>query len=281
MYEQYWGLKSSPFQENLRDIDWLDTSPPHQEALARLYYLIEHGRRLGLVMGPPGSGKTLLLNALVDAAKRSQREVTLIDLIGMNRHEMLWQLAASLKLGPSESEQQWTLWRNLEDHLQAIQMAQAMSVVAFDHLERAHSDCIAALQRLLHLEKQAPCCTTFVVSGRSGSSVSVAESLAGMSDLRIDLAPFTREETAGYISRRLEQAGCERKLFEVTAIDLIFRFTKGITRDINRLCDLSLLAAMAEGREWIDGDLVETAAAEVPENTEAMKQSDPLRELAY
>jgi len=60
MYQTHWGLQESPFRGCL-DPKSFYQSPTHEEALARLHFLVEHGRRLGLLTGPSGSGKSLLL----------------------------------------------------------------------------------------------------------------------------------------------------------------------------------------------------------------------------
>ena len=60
MARKYWGLRESPFREAL---DWrrFYPSPMHEEALARLEFLVTDRRRLGLLLGAPGCGKSLVL----------------------------------------------------------------------------------------------------------------------------------------------------------------------------------------------------------------------------
>ena len=60
MFESHWGLRESPFRD-LADPRYFYCSPTHDEALARLQFLVRNHRRLGLLLGTPGSGKTLLL----------------------------------------------------------------------------------------------------------------------------------------------------------------------------------------------------------------------------
>ena len=59
MYQSHWGLRQSPFRSCL-DPQSFYQSPTHDEALARLHFLVDEHRRLGLLMGPAGSGKSLL-----------------------------------------------------------------------------------------------------------------------------------------------------------------------------------------------------------------------------
>ena len=60
MYTKYWGLQESPFRGSL-DPRYYFNSPSHDEALARLQFVVENQRRLALTLGDSGSGKSLLL----------------------------------------------------------------------------------------------------------------------------------------------------------------------------------------------------------------------------
>ncbi|HEY4759151.1 MAG TPA: hypothetical protein VIH42_01085, partial [Thermoguttaceae bacterium] len=69
MYQSHWGLRESPFRGGLV-MQLLQRSPTHEEALARLHFLVDNQRRLGLLMGPSGSGKSLVLEAFAGAMLR-------------------------------------------------------------------------------------------------------------------------------------------------------------------------------------------------------------------
>jgi len=59
MYEEYWGLKEKPF-ENTPDPKFLYYSPQHEEALARMFYVVREGKGAGMLTGVYGCGKTVL-----------------------------------------------------------------------------------------------------------------------------------------------------------------------------------------------------------------------------
>ncbi len=63
MYANYWGLAEIPFRNTI-ETRWFYESPGHEEALARLIFLIEQRRRCGVLSGPAGSGKSLVLELL-------------------------------------------------------------------------------------------------------------------------------------------------------------------------------------------------------------------------
>jgi len=80
--------------------------------------------------------------------------------------------------------------------------------------------------------------------------------------LRCEIKPLPDiEETARYIASRLLAAGAERTdVFTPPAVDLIFRCSEGIPRQINNICDNSLLAGFAAGARHVGRDIVEEVA---------------------
>lgn len=62
-YLSYFGLKELPF-ENTPDPKFFYFSKEHEEALARIVYVITHKKQLSMVTGEYGSGKTLLCNII-------------------------------------------------------------------------------------------------------------------------------------------------------------------------------------------------------------------------
>ena len=74
MYQTHWGLRETPFRTCL-DPRFFYQSPTHEEALARLHFLVEQNRRLGVLLGEPGSGKSLLLEVFAAEGRRDGRAV--------------------------------------------------------------------------------------------------------------------------------------------------------------------------------------------------------------
>jgi len=82
--------------------------------------------------------------------------------------------------------------------------------------------------------------------------------------LRFHLGPLDRREMREYIEHRLEVAGCDnRALFTDDTFDIIHRYTGGVPRLINTLCDSALLCAFADEKTNVDLDSVMAAVAEL------------------
>lgn len=263
MYTAYWGLAEAPFRNNL-DPRWFFESAGHEEALARLLYLVEHERRCGVVAGGSGTGKSLLLELVKSEAARAGAQAAVVDLLGKSGREMLWEIVAALGLGPGADDAPQKLWRRLQDRITVNHHLGRPLVLLFDHLERAHAECLEAIERLQQLSAPGRAAFTLILAVRSERSHDLLlRRLREMSDVRIELAPFDREQTRGYVETLLTQAGAERPLFDDSAFERLFEETHGVPREINRLCELSLLAGMAEQAGTIDGTFVAAAAEEL------------------
>jgi len=81
--------------------------------------------------------------------------------------------------------------------------------------------------------------------------------------LRFHLSALTEQEMAAYIHHRLAVAGATAAIFEPETLPVIYRYTGGIPRLINTLCDTSLLAAFAQDRETVDLDTLHAAIEEL------------------
>jgi len=262
MYANYWGLSDIPFRNTL-DTRWFYQSPTHDEALARLLFLIENRRRCGVLSGAAGTGKSLLLGILAGEAARTGGEIAHVDLVGRSSHEMLWEIVAELGVPAGPDDAATRLWRKLHDHILANRFARASLVLLLDHLDRAHAECVAVVERLQHLASSGEIGLTLIVGVRDGRTAVLAPVFREISDLRIELDALDRTETQYYIETLLTRAGATQELFDSSAIDRLFAETRGVPRHLNRLCDLALLAGMADHALRIDETIVTAAAEEL------------------
>jgi hypothetical protein len=84
MYQAYWGLASSPFRGHL-DPRAFHQGPTQEEALARLHFLVDEQRTVGLLLGEAGSGKSLLLEVFAQQLGAARRERAVVSLLGTSR----------------------------------------------------------------------------------------------------------------------------------------------------------------------------------------------------
>jgi general secretion pathway protein A len=80
--------------------------------------------------------------------------------------------------------------------------------------------------------------------------------------IKYHLGFFSAQQTADYIRFRMKTAKCAREIFTEEALDIIFKQSGGVPRNINSLCDLCLLIGYMDRSNLVDRRIVERAAAE-------------------
>ncbi len=263
MHERYWGRNDFALQ-GLLGQGGLIEAPPHEEALARLSYLVEHRRRFGLMLGAAGTGKSLVLSTAAREAKRLGREVAAIDLFGIDSHDLLWQLAVALRLGPTDRWSHATLWRAVCDHWHALHSAHLPSVLLFDHLERAEVDCLGMIERLLHLDVANDGGLTILAAARERFDECSFGELAEQSELRIELPCLNRRETESFVRELLGKTGSGQESIDHDATQMLCDLSGGVPREIVRLCRLALTAAEYDDVHRIDSVMLLDVAGELP-----------------
>lgn len=238
--------------------------PPFEEALARLLYVVEHRRPCGLVVGPAGTGKSVLLKVLVRELAGSEAAQGACRPLLLDRHatagsDLGWALAAAMGLAPRDRWPGELLWRAIEDRFQGAAMAGQSIVPVVDHTDQTDQRALVDLGRCCHLAQQYHC--TVVVSARPVLSTGLVDAVGPLCDLRIELPLWDLEETSQFVTSVLS-AGRKPQLAE-DAARAIHSCSGGRMRDILQVLRLVLFAADAQGREHIDAHLVQTVAGEI------------------
>ncbi len=262
MYQSHWGLREIPFRSRL-DPRFFYQSPTHEEALARLHFLVDHRRRVGLLMGEGGSGKSLVLEVFAHELRRLGRPVAKVNLLGLEPEEMLWFLAAGFGLNPPRTAGLAALWRILEDRLVEYRYQQWAAVVVLDDADQAGEAVLGQIVRLAHLEFLSESPLVLVLSARPERMGRLGRTLLEMADLRIDLEPWQADETGRFVAASLAQAGRREPAFADEAIGRLHELSHGIPRRVSQLADLALAAGAGSELDQIDAATVEAAWREL------------------
>jgi type II secretory pathway predicted ATPase ExeA len=262
MYQSHWGLDETPFRNGL-DSRWFYQSPVHEEALARLHFLVEQRRRLGLLLGDHGSGKSLLMNVFAGELKCQGHQASRLSLLGLEPHELLWHAATGLGMNPNRSLATVAVWQLLADRVAANRYQDISTVMLFDDADQAGETALAAVARLVQMESAADARLTIVLAARPEGVRRLGQSLLERAELRIDLEPWEPADTEAFLKTSLAQAGCAQPVFDDPAIDRLHQLGQGIPRRISQLADLALLAGAGRGLGHIDAQTIDSVYREL------------------
>lgn len=263
MYEQHWGLRQPPFR-NLLDPRRYFPGAPHEEALARLNFLVEQHWRLGLLQGEAGSGKSLVLQVLASQLRRQGLAVAQLNLRGLDAREFLWRLSASIGLNPEVAPSPLGLWQQLDDQLTFFRYQQRKAVIILDGFETAARTVLPFVSRLVRLEALPGLRLSVIIAQPEQPRSSLtARDLLRLTDLRIELAPFTQDETEQFVQQALARAGCTRTVFTESGIVRLYELSQGLPRRVNQLAELALVAGAGQELHRIDAETVESVFLEL------------------
>lgn len=262
MYQTHWGFSETPFRSQL-DPRFFYESPTHREALARLNFLVERQRRLGLLLGAGGSGKSLLLEVFAGQTRRQGLPTARVNLLGLTADEFLWQLAAEFGLNPGRGLPWSTLWPMLTDRLVEYRYCRLSTVILLDNADQADDQVLAQTARLCQIDQAADSRLTILVAGRPERVSRLPQTLLERSELRIDIEPWAPSDTADFLETALSKAGGRSGLFNSPAVARLHELTDGVPRRVSQLADLALLAGAGGNLHQIDADTVDSVHREL------------------
>jgi general secretion pathway protein A len=262
MYHDHWGLSESPYRDRL-DPRFFHQSLVQEEALARMHFLVDERRRIGLLLGGSGTGKSLLLGVFTRQLRRNGSTPAALDLLGLSRRELLWQIAAAWSLPVGHEADLFQLWRAVSDRMIEDRMQRRPSILLCDNADEASAEVLADIHRLSVGDASPENRTTIVLAARPEHVRRLGGRLLELAALRIDLSPWDAEETTAFVSQTLSQAGRKQPAFDAEALDRLYQLTRGVPRRVSQLADLALLAGAGTGLERIDAETVDAAWQEL------------------
>lgn len=262
MYRTHWGLRETPFRSSL-DPRFFYQSPTHEEALARLHFLVDDQRRLGLLLGGAGSGKSLVLEVFARQLRRSGRQIANINLLGIDPAELLWLVAAELGACPARGEELGRLWRLTIDRISENRYQQLDTVILLDDVDEASGEVLDQVVRLAQCDSSAAARLTIVLAGSTDRLGRLGTRLLELAELRIDIDRWEPSDTAGYLNSSLAQAGRKQPAFGEQAMLRLHELCNGVPRRVNQLANLALLAGAGRELKQIDAETVEAVYQEL------------------
>ncbi len=270
MYLRYFGLKQPPFSI-APDPRYLFMSERHREALAHLLYGVRGGGGFVVLTGEIGAGKTTVCRCLLEQIPK-RCNVAYIFNPKLTVDELLKSVCVEFRVSyPSAGPGAATVKDYvdaLNEYLLKTHAVGQSNLLIIDEAQNLAADVLEQLRLLTNLETNERKLLQVVLIGQPELRALLArpqmEQLAQRVIARYHLGPLSEAETAHYVEHRLAVAGMTRApLFERSALRSIYRYSCGVPRRINLLCDRALLGAYANGSAGVDRRIVERSAREV------------------
>jgi general secretion pathway protein A len=247
------------------DPRFLFFTPSHREALAGLMYGILNRKGFVALIGDAGTGKTSLLRRVLQAVSGNK---SLVVNPSVNASEFIKLVMVNFGIDPIPSDKAEQLLA-FENFLKRSQEEGRLCVLVVDEAQRLTPSVLEEIRMLTNFELPEGKLLQIVLAGQSE-----LRDLLNRPDLwqlkqriamRLTLKPLSGlEEIRTYIRHRWATAGGSDTLpFSEEAIGLIAKYSTGIPRMVNVVCDNALLLAFAEGTLLVTADQVRAAAGEL------------------
>jgi general secretion pathway protein A len=266
MYCEYYDFREKPFTitPNPR---FIFLSKNHQEAFAHLLYGIDNHVGFIELTGEVGTGKTTVLRTLLGDLDESSYRTALIFNPCLSAIELLRSINHEYGI-PGEGLSNAELLQELNRFLLRENAAGHTIVLVIDEAQNLDSEVLEQIRLISNLETENDKLIQIVLAGQPelGRLLERPElrQLAQRITVRYHLLPMDFEDLSDYIHHRMTVAGCGRAVyFTPAALKRIFRYSGGIPRLINIVCDRALLIGYVEEHREISSCLIKSAISEI------------------
>jgi general secretion pathway protein A len=265
MYKNFFGLRENPFNVNPGP-RYLFLTPQTQETLDELTYGIQARKGLILLTGEVGTGKTTLINRLLDWLREQQTPAAFIFNSHLEISHLFDFILADFGV-PFDSRLKGNALMRLNQWLLERYRAGETPVAIVDEAQGLPIHVLEAIRMLLNLETPREKLLQIVLAGQPELEETLKRpelrQIKQRITLRCKTAALTLKETHDYIQARLHIAGANgNPVFASQAMDAVHFYSRGIPRVINLLCEHALINAYVDHVQPVPVHIVAEVARE-------------------
>lgn len=286
MYKGFFGLKENPFNVS-PDPRYLFLTKEIEETLSSLMYGIQTRKGIITLTGEVGTGKTTLVNRVLDWLRQQTTKTAFLFNSRMNSSQLFEFILAEFDI-PCESRSKSQQLMKLNQWLLERYTAGETAVVIIDEAQNLTFPVLEEIRLLTNLETSTEKLLQIVLSGQpeleEKLNLPQLRQLRQRIMLRCKTGALTKEQTRDYVSERLRIAGAAeggQPIFSPAAVEIIHLYSLGIPRVVNLLCEHALINAYVEEQRPIQPKIIEDVAREFQlDEVEPIASAESLRTSA-
>jgi len=265
MYRSFFGLRALPFGTS-PDPRFLFLRPQIREALACLQYGIAARKGFVVMTGEVGTGKTTLLRSVLDTFAKGRISTAFVFNPCLDVLDFFEFVLTDFGIPPKTRTKSGMLLQ-LNSWLVERFRAHQLCAIVVDEAQDLSWELLEEIRLLTNLETSSEKLVQIILSGQPELEEKLHHPSVRQLRQRISLwcktRPLNGEETQAYIVERLRIAGAGHPIFLPEATELVHRYSKGIPRVINLICEHALISAYVEQIKPIPAHIVEAVSLEL------------------
>jgi general secretion pathway protein A len=268
-YIKFWGLTEKPFEE-LCNTRFFFESEDHREALDRMLYVVnDRNMNMGLLTGEVGCGKTITKSVFESSLSRNTFEIVSFENSNYSFHDIMYDICRRVsfrdaRLALTEDaelpgrDDKYQLMNLFKKKLEVLVYEEKRHLVLiFDEAQQMAPEVLDEVKNLTNITSETQNYLTIFFAGQPElrEKIRAIRQVDQRIFLRFHLNTLDFNSTSKYILHRLRIAGLDNLgIFAGDALEMIFRSTGGVPREINRLCKLALNYGFAHELRAISGE---------------------------
>jgi general secretion pathway protein A len=266
VYLDFYGLREPPFSLT-PDPRFLFLSDRHREALEHLLYGIRERKGFTQLTGEVGAGKTTICRAALERLGPNVRTALILNPV-LSGPQLVRTILVELGIEPPGRADRALYLEKLNEFLLERVEAGDDVVLIIDEAQDLSPELLEQVRLLSNLETDRRKLLQIVLLGQPELVAMLdrkeLRQLRQRITVRYHLKPLSRDETELYVGWRMQVAGANgRPRFTPRALRRVQRYSKGIPRLVNAVCDTALLASYVDGVDEVTHRHVARAVAEL------------------
>jgi general secretion pathway protein A len=264
MYRNFFGLSVPPFEMS-PDPRFLYMMPQIRESLACLQYGIAHKKGFVVLTGEVGTGKTILLRTVLNTSQKHlcsafvfNPRFDVLDFLEFVLTDFGISPQSRTKSGMLLQLNHWLVDRHREG---------GICVLVIDEAQNLSPELLEEIRLLTNLETGSEKLLQVILAGQPELDEILRQpnlrQLQQRIAIRCKTQALTPDQAQAYLVARLRVAGAREVVFTPDAVQAVYRFSNGIPRLINLICEHALITAYAEETKPVPARIVELVGTEL------------------
>ena len=266
MYEKFYGFKEKPFNIT-PDPKFFYFSETHKEALAYLRYAIKEAKGFSVITGEVGTGKTTLVHRLLNEIDGTVRTAYIFNPV-MGHEDFLNYICEDLGLKSDGVRSHGQNLAALHNFLLSCYAENERVFLIIDEAQSLDTKLLEEVRLLTNLETSTNKLLHVILLGQPELNKTLSDerfrALKQRVTIRFNLRTLDLADTKEYILHRLKKAGARNlSVFNESAIKEIYKYSMGIPRVINIVCDNALVTGYSQEQSRIGKPIIEEVIKEL------------------